>query len=189
MANMYRTPPEGLEARFQPLSSFGRPGRWDLFRSRASRRQLEQEIKSIRKCSRAGCEKIEAAERNFKLCGGCRLACYCSRGKCSFAFESNFGCFSKQTGRHADFLRWHLHVALVAPLSSSERRPHSLTLASPNALLRLFRRTLFRQHAQSPSASSFSADCQKIAWKQGHRDTYCGKEEKARTKPISKVRR
>ncbi|GAQ82485.1 hypothetical protein KFL_001130040 [Klebsormidium nitens] len=102
------TPADGLEASFQPLGAFGRPDRWALFRTRSSRRQLEEQIKSVRKCSRAGCEKIEAAEGTFKLCGGCRLACYCSR------------------------------------------------------------------------------ECQKMAWKQGHRDQCCGKQENAPGRQKSK---
>lgn len=41
-----------------------------------------------RKCSRADCTEVESKPQEFKLCGGCRLAVYCSQG--DFFFHSYF---------------------------------------------------------------------------------------------------
>jgi hypothetical protein len=41
----------------------------------------EAEHYIFRMCSNAECEKVESKERNFKVCAGCSLASYCSKGK------------------------------------------------------------------------------------------------------------
>lgn len=39
-----------------------------------------------RKCSRSSCSRVESAPCEFKVCNGCRLAVYCSRGELSEPF-------------------------------------------------------------------------------------------------------
>jgi hypothetical protein len=86
MTEMWRTPPRGSELTLAPL--FPLPWGRGLEEWLSIRRNHKFEKKPYRRCTRAGCGNLESSDKKFQVCGGCMLACYCSRGKLYLMFCS-----------------------------------------------------------------------------------------------------
>ena len=82
MTAMWKTPAQGRELYLGPIQPL--PFRKGLQEVAEMVKNFDR--KPCRKCSRAGCDRVEASYKDFKICAGCMLACYCSRGKSSHVF-------------------------------------------------------------------------------------------------------
>ena len=51
---------------------------FDAFHSRPSSNKAQA---ALRECSNPGCQKVEMKEQKFKVCAGCSLALFCSKGE------------------------------------------------------------------------------------------------------------
>ncbi|GAQ82486.1 hypothetical protein KFL_001130050 [Klebsormidium nitens] len=72
---MWKTPPQGRELYLGPIQPL--PLEKGMAETLQKLKSLDK--KPCRKCSRAGCDRVEACYKEFKICSGCKLACYCSR--------------------------------------------------------------------------------------------------------------